>query len=85
MKENKLNNGSYLEFTDRIYMVSSTFEDYVKNHDVSHKNKKIRKLTTKISDMLNELYEVAGTKINNEQNQTPIHKVILRRREKSEK
>lgn len=84
MKKDKINNGHYLELTDRVHVMSNMFEDHIYNHPLSEKDKEIKKITNKILSLLGELYQITGTKMHNEYEkyESPIHKVILGRHKK---
>lgn len=85
MKNDKINKGHYLELTDRVHVISCNFEDHIYEHPLAKKNKEIKKITSKILNLLGELYQITGTKMFNkdEKHESPIHKVVFGRHKKS--
>jgi hypothetical protein len=84
MKKNQINDGHYLELMDRLYIQTSSIENYLMTHPLTKKNKKVRKLIDKAGMSLAEAYQIVGHESYlNEDKKNAIQKVILRRRKKS--
>jgi len=89
----KINDGHYLELTDRIYIFISNLEEHVLNHPLTKKEKKVKKLITEAGINLAQAYQIIGGKMfeiyekneKNEKNECPIVQVISRRHKKSKK
>lgn len=81
MRKDKINNGHYLELTDRVHVISCIFEDHIYNHPLAEEDKEIRKVTDKIIGLLGKLYQISGTKMY--KNDEPISKVVFRRHKNS--
>ena len=57
----EINDGHYLELTDRCHVMASMFYDHVCEHPLAIEDKEIKQLTDKISELHYELYQfVAG-------------------------
>lgn len=83
MKNNKINQGHYLELLDRLHVQSCMVEEHLFNHPLTKKNKKIKKLIDDAGWALVEAYQIVGEKMfRDEKNSSPIEKVILGRRKK---
>ncbi len=56
-----INEGHYLELTDRCHVMASMFYDHVCEHPLAIEDKEIKQLTDEISKLHFELYQfVAG-------------------------
>ena len=83
MKNNKINQGHYLELLDRLHVQSCMVEEHLFNHPLTKKNKKIKKLIDDAGWTLVEAYQIVGEKMfRDEKKSSPIEKVILGRRKK---
>ena len=85
--KNKINDGHYLELTDRIYIFISNLEEHVLSHPLTQKEKKVKKLITEAGVNLAQAYQIIGGKMFEiyEKNEYPIVQVISRRHKKSKK
>lgn len=82
--KNEINDGHYLELMDRLHVQSCMIEDHLVNHPLTNKIKKVKKLIDEAGWALAEAYQIVAHKSNeNDKRKNPIHKVVLRRREKS--
>lgn len=81
----KINDGHYLELTDRLHIFTCNFEDYICNHPLIKENKDIKKVTDEVTMLLADLYQMATQKMynNNETEQSPISQIVFRRHKKS--
>ena len=80
----KLNDGHYFELMDRLYLHTCTIEDYLLNHPVTKKSKKLRKLINVAGMSLAEAYQIVGHKsFTRQEKRNGIQKVILRRHKNS--
>jgi hypothetical protein len=86
MKNNKINDGHYIELMDRIYIQISSIEKYLYNHPLTKNNKKIKKLIKRAGMSLAEAYQIVGNESYlNDEKKNAIQKVIFRRCKKSSK
>lgn len=84
MKNNKINDGHYLELMDRLHVQSCMIESHLVNHPLTKKLKKVKKLIDESGWALIEAYQIVGQKsYENDERKNPIKKVILRRRKGS--
>lgn len=84
MKKNETNDGHYIELMDRLHIQSSMIEDYLVNHPLTKKIKKVKKLVDEAGWALAEAYQIVGQKsYENEKRKNPIAKVVLGRRKGS--
>lgn len=60
MKQNKINDGHYLELMDRIYVQICSVEDHLYGHRLTKKIKKVKKLIKKAGMSLSEAYQIVG-------------------------
>jgi hypothetical protein len=59
----EINDGHYIELTDRCHIMASMFYDHVCGHPLVIENKEIKQLTDKISELHYELYQLAANKM----------------------
>ena len=84
MKNNKINDGHYLELMDRLHVQSCMIESHLVKHPLTKKLKKVKKLIDESRWALIEAYQIVGQKsYENDERKNPIKKVILRRRKGS--
>ena len=92
MKKNKINDGHYLELMDRLHVQICVIDDYLANHPLTKKIKKVKKLVYRAELALSEAYQIVGQKSfeNDERNSSnknriknPIKKVISGRHKNS--
>ena len=61
VNKNIINEGHYLELTDRCHVMASMFYDHICEHPLAIEDKEIKQLTDKIAESHYELYQfVAG-------------------------
>ena len=83
MKKNKINDGHYLELLDRLHVQSCMIEDYLVNHPLTKKIKKVKKLVDEAGWALAEAYQIVGQKsYEYEEQKNPIEKVVFGRHKK---
>ena len=66
MKKNKkqrINNGHWLEATDRVAVTQNNIEDNLRSHPAIASKKKYIKLVDKAQEVLAELYQQLGQKL----------------------
>ena len=61
-KKIKLDKFHYHELTDRLHLILSSVDDFLLDHPVSHKEKKIRKQIEHASELLADAYQLTGRK-----------------------
>jgi len=84
MKNNKINDGHYLELMDRLHVQSCMIESHLVNHPLTKKLKKVKNQIDESGWALIEAYQIVGQKsYENDERKNPIKKVILRRRKGS--
>ena len=59
----KINDGHYIELTDRCHVMASMFYDHVCEHPLAIEDKEIKQLTDKISELHYELYQFVANKM----------------------
>jgi hypothetical protein len=59
----EINDGHYIELTDRCHVMASMFYDHVCEHPLAIENKEIKQLTDKISELHYELYQLVANKM----------------------
>ena len=59
-KKIKLDKEHYHEMLDRLHLILCNVEDFLLDHPVSHKEKKIRKKVEKASKLLSDVYREMG-------------------------
>ena len=59
----EINDGHYIELTDRCHVMVSMFYDHVCEHPLAIENKEIKQLTDKISELHYELYQLVANKM----------------------
>ena len=59
----EINDGHYIELTDRCHVMASMFYDHVCEHSLAIENKEIKQLTDKISELHYELYQLVASKM----------------------
>lgn len=59
-KKIKLDNLHYHEMMDRLHLVLCNIDDFLLDHPVAHKEKKIRKKVEKASELLSDAYQEIG-------------------------
>lgn len=58
-----INEGHYLELTDRCHVMASMFYDHVCEHPLAIEDKEIKKLTNEIAELHFELYQFVANKM----------------------
>lgn len=82
--KNKINDGHYLELLDRLYTQTVMIERFLKDHPLTKKIKKVKKLVNRAGMSLAEAYQIVGHEsYKNDKKNEPIEKVILRRHKDS--
>ena len=64
----EVNDGHYLEITDRIHVAACSFEDFINSHPVVQSDPKMKELAEVIMVDMAELYQRAGKKLHNNKN-----------------
>jgi hypothetical protein len=59
----EINDGHYIELTDRCHVMASMFYDHVCEHPLAIEDKEIKQLTDKISELHYELYQFVASKM----------------------
>jgi hypothetical protein len=59
----EINDGHYIELTDRCHVMASMFYDHVCEHPLAIEDKEIKQLTDKISELHYELYQFVANKM----------------------
>lgn len=59
----EINDGHYIELTDRCHVMASMFYDHVCEHPLAIEDKEIKQLTDKISELHYELYQLVASKM----------------------
>ena len=59
----KINDGHYVELTDRCHVMASIFYDHICEHPLAIEDKEIKQLTDKIAKLQYELYQFVANKM----------------------
>jgi len=59
----EINDGHYIELTDRCHVMASMFYDHICEHPLAIEDKEIKQLTDKISELHYELYQFVANKM----------------------
>ena len=59
----EINDGHYIELTDRCHVMASMFYDHICEHPLAIKDKEIKQLTDKIAELQYELYQFVASKM----------------------
>jgi len=62
---NEVNDGHYLEITDRIHVAACSFEDFIFKHPVVQSDPQMKEGAEMILTFMAELYQRAGKKLHN--------------------
>lgn len=84
MKNDKINDGHYLELLDRLHVIMCNLEEHCIKHPVSKKHKDIKFQLEYAVGQIWDAYQQVGA-IDYENNKELIEKDIPRRRKKSKK
>ncbi len=64
----EINDGHYLELTDRAHVVASIFHDHIVEHPLAIENEEIKQAAEEISSSLYEFYQLVAGKMFNKEN-----------------
>jgi hypothetical protein len=81
--KNKINDGHYLELMDRLHVLMCTLDEHCLKHPLAKKDKDIKFKIEYALGQLWDAYQEVGNKSFKNENDKPIHKVILRRHKNS--
>ena len=59
----EINDGHYIELTDRCHVMASMFYDHICEHPLAIEDKEIKQLTDKIAKLQYELYQFVANKM----------------------
>ena len=59
----EINDGHYIELTDRCHVMASMFYDHICEHPLAIEDKEIKQLTDKIAELQYELYQFVANKM----------------------
>jgi len=63
-----INNGHYLELTDRAHVVASIFYDHIVEHPLAIEDEEIKQAADEIGTSLYEFYQLVAGKMFNKEN-----------------